>query len=165
MKARITPVGGNGLYIELCRTIDLECNKKVHGLYYSLADVKGVLEAVVGYGSLLLIYNPLETSFEELKALVEKTDIEVVKREPNLFRVPVIYGGEHGPDLKLVAEKTGLSEEEVVEIHTSRVYTCYMLGFTPGFVYLGDVDDRIAVPRLPTPVSYTHLTLPTTPYV
>lgn len=151
MKAKITPVGGNGLFIELCRAIDLECNRQVHGLYYSLSKVKGVLEAVPGYGSLLVIYDPLTTSFEELKAEVESLDIEAVKREPKLFRVPVVYGGEYGPDLKMVAERTGLSEDEVVEIHTSRTYTCYMLGFTPGFVYLGDVDDRIAVPRLPTP--------------
>ncbi len=151
MKARITPVGGNALFIELCRAIDLECNKRVHSLYHSLSKVKGVIEAVPGYGSLLVVYDPLTTSFEELKNEVESLDIETVKREPKLFNVPVVYGGEYGPDLKMVAEKTGLSEEEVVEIHTSRTYTCYMLGFTPGFVYLGDVDDRIAVPRLPTP--------------
>jgi inhibitor of KinA len=63
----------------------------------------------------------------------------------------VRYGGEYGPDLGLVARNAKITEEEVVAIHTSREYFCYMLGFTPGFAYLGNLDDRIATPRLETP--------------
>jgi KipI family sensor histidine kinase inhibitor len=65
--------------------------------------------------------------------------------------LPVKYGGEFGPDIGFVARNAGISEEEVIAIHTSREYLCYMLGFTPGFAYLGDLDDRIAAPRLETP--------------
>ena len=75
----------------------------------------------------------------------------VPPREGRLHRMPVRYGGEYGPDLPAVARRTGLTEEEVVSVHTAREYTCYMLGFTPGFAYLGNLDDRIATPRLETP--------------
>jgi KipI family sensor histidine kinase inhibitor len=68
-----------------------------------------------------------------------------------LHQLKVRYGGEHGPDLGFVAKNAGITAEEVVAIHTSREYLCYMIGFTPGFAYLGNLDDKIAAPRLETP--------------
>jgi inhibitor of KinA len=69
------------------------------------------------------------------------------------IEIPVRYGGADGPDLASVAEQAGLSPEAVVEIHAETRYRCYMLGFSPGFAYLGPLDPRIATPRLPTPRS------------
>jgi len=71
--------------------------------------------------------------------------------EPREVEIPVVYGGEFGPDIGFVAAHTGLSEEEVVRLHTSVTYTVYMLGFAPGFVYLGGLPEALATPRLPTP--------------
>jgi len=150
---KIIPVGGRSVYVEICKDISLECNRRVHALYYKLKELSGVEEIVPAYSSLLLIYDPLTIGYKDLRDKIEDLAAQegVVELKPRKFKIPVVYGGEYGPDMKLVIEKTGLSEDEVIKIHTSKVYTCYMLGFTPGFVYLGDVDDRIAVPRLPTP--------------
>jgi inhibitor of KinA len=68
-----------------------------------------------------------------------------------LHRLAVRYGGEYGPDLAFVARNGKITEEEVIAIHTSKEYVCYMLGFTPGFAYLGDLDEKIAAPRLDSP--------------
>ncbi len=156
---RIKGIGGYALYIEFCNEVSLECNKLVHILYYSLerAKVKGVKELIPAYSSLTIIYNPRIVSYRELTRIVKNTWLEMqgvdVSRliKPRLIEIPVAYGGEFGPDMPFVVEYSGLSEEEVIRIHSGRIYTCYMLGFTPGFVYLGDVDPRIAVPRLETP--------------
>jgi inhibitor of KinA len=72
-------------------------------------------------------------------------------REAHLIEVPVRYGGEHGPDLEFVASHHQLSLKEVVRLHTGREYTVYMMGFTPGFAYMGKLDEKIATPRLETP--------------
>ena len=71
--------------------------------------------------------------------------------EPEIIELPVVYGGEDGPDLETVAEHAGLSTQEVIEIHSGTGYRVYMIGFAPGFPYLGGLDERIACPRLKTP--------------
>ena len=68
-----------------------------------------------------------------------------------MFEIPVCYGGEYGPDIQNIADHAGLSVEEVIQIHTSRDYLIYMLGFLPGFTYLGGLDERIHTPRLANP--------------
>jgi KipI family sensor histidine kinase inhibitor len=68
-----------------------------------------------------------------------------------VIEIPTLYGGDSGPDLDYVASHNGLTPEEVVQIHASGTYRIYMLGFTPGFPYLGGMDERIATPRLETP--------------
>ncbi len=157
--------GGYVVYVELCRGINLECNKYVHALYYLIkegirgGEVVGISELVPAYSSLTIFYDPNQVDSSKLINYVrsvwryvrEVGTSELVR--PTKYRVPVAYGGEYGPDLEEVAELTGLSTEEVIKLHTSREYVCFMLGFTPGFLYLGEVDDRIAVPRLPSPRS------------
>lgn len=157
MTLRVVPLGGYAVYVELCREVSLECNRRVHALYYALssrAGDLGVTEVVPAYSSLMIFYDPRKVRWREIARVVE----ELVRGAegftpppPRSFRIPVVYGGEYGPDLERAASMRGLSVDEFVRIHTSRVYTCYMLGFTPGFLYLGDVDPRIAVPRLETP--------------
>ncbi len=155
--------GGYVVYVELCNEISLECNRRVHALYYAILSKKDsgeipcIEEAVPAYSSLTLFYDPRRCSCDYVIKLVDRlwSEIREIETEklfkPRRFRIPVLYGGEYGPDLPSVAEFARLSPEEVIKIHTSRPYICYMLGFTPGFIYLGDVDERIAAPRLPTP--------------
>ena len=83
------------------------------------------------------------------KLLSEMGDIEIPPSP--VLEIPVLYGGEMGPDLPFVAENAGLSEEEVIRIHSGTEYLIYMLGFTPGFTYLGGMSDKIATPRLQQP--------------
>ena len=78
--------------------------------------------------------------------------MEAVKsRKPRRIEVPVRYGGEKGPDLEFVASHCGLRVEDVIRIHNERIYTIYMMGFTPGYPYMGKLDDRLIMPRLETP--------------
>jgi KipI family sensor histidine kinase inhibitor len=116
-------------------------------------DVEGVSEVLPTYRSLLVNYDPFVTDFYELK---EKTEekfraLRTQKIEGREFEIPVCYGGEFGPDLDFVAKFNGLSTEKVIELHCSRDYRIYMLGFLPGFPYLGGMDERIAAPRLEKP--------------
>ena len=94
-------------------------------------------------------------SFDELKNMVEQNctadDDSILSLQKEIIEVPVLYGGEYGPDIENIASHNNLSVEEVIKIHTSGEYLVYMLGFTPGFPYLGGMDKRIATPRLTTP--------------
>ena len=152
-------IGGQIVYVEFCDEISLECNKLVHLMYYSLSErnIMGVLELIPAYSSLTIIYDPRLITYrrliEEVKNIWSESKAIDINRliKPRLIEIPVVYGGGFGPDMPFVVKYSGLTEDEVIKIHSSRIYTCYMLGFTPGFVYLGDVDPRIAVPRLSTP--------------
>lgn len=146
----------NVVYVEFCDKVDADCNAKVQSLDRALAarQPSWLLEAVPSYGSLALLVDSRSTFSAVGDELAEiSSSLPPVTREESgkLHQLPVRYGGEYGPDLEFVARNSGISEEEVIAIHTSREYRCYMLGFTPGFAYLGDLDDRIATPRLETP--------------
>lgn len=155
---RYMPFGDSALVVKFGDVIDVEVNRKVLALDQALRQRKvfGVEECVPTYGSLLIRYNPLKTTYEQL--VYQIRDIErtmqtapTKKTETKEIIIPTVYGGEYGPDLKQVAELHGLTEEEVVRIHSNRPYTVYMIGFVAGFPYLGVVDDVIATPRLKTP--------------
>jgi inhibitor of KinA len=157
MPARYLPFGDAALVVELGDTINLEINRKVVAFNDAIlkAEIHGVEELVPTYRSLLVRYDPLKTSYEQLvfrvkdlEATLEVSDVKVVGRK---VTVPVVYGGEYGPDLGQVAKCHGLTEEQVVRLHSEREYRVYMLGFVAGFPYLGEVADQIATPRLETP--------------
>jgi KipI family sensor histidine kinase inhibitor len=115
---------------------------------------EGVLDIVPAYRSLSLRYNPLLTSPERLSFVLEELEghlREVEIPPPRVVEIPVLYGGEQGPDLGVVAAHSGLAPEEVVATHAGTDYPIYMIGFTPGFCYLGGLDGRIATPRRETP--------------
>ena len=93
-------------------------------------------------------------SYEEIKSRMQalvKVDAKASEGKKKIFEIPVCYGGEYGPDIENIAENAGLSVEEVIKIHSSRDYLIYMLGFLPGFCYLGGLDERIHTPRLANP--------------
>jgi KipI family sensor histidine kinase inhibitor len=153
---RLLVAGDSALVVEFGDEISEEVNRKVHALSYALEKnpLPGLGEAVPAYRSLLVHYDPLCLSWDEVKASV--TDIlqkceEITLPEPRVIEVPVVYGGEFGPDIEFVAEHNGLSVEEVVRIHSAATYLVYMLGFSPGFAYLGGMPEAIATPRLETP--------------
>ncbi len=113
-----------------------------------------LVDMVPSYASLLVIYNPLQTDHLSVghrirEALAECED--GAERAGNTVILPVYYDPEAGEDLPRVAERAGLSIEEVIALHTDTEYRVYAIGFAPGFAYLGEVDERIATPRLATP--------------
>ncbi|RLC77330.1 MAG: allophanate hydrolase [Chloroflexi bacterium] len=153
---RFLPAGDMALVVELGDEISEEVNRQVHSLAYVLesASFPGLGEIVPTYRSLLVHYDPLRLSFNEVKDLV----LEALRRceeapppEPRVVEIPVVYGGEFGPDIEFVAKHNGLSVEEVIRLHSNATYTVYMIGFVPGFTYLGGLPKRLATPRLPTP--------------
>lgn len=147
----------NVIYVEFCDRIDPYCSSKVVSLDRMLAarSPRWLIEAVPSYGSLALLVDTNQSTPQAVDAELSEicASIPPASRasEGRLHELPVRYGGEYGPDIAFVARNAGISEDEVVAIHTSKEYLCYMLGFTPGFTYLGNIDDRIAVPRLETP--------------
>lgn len=155
--AKYLPVGDSALLIEFGTEIHPSINKKVHALDHAISEAHfpGVIESVPTYRSLLIYFNPLKTSYEQL--IYKLRDIESglqdldVSLPGRVIRVPAVYGGDYGPDLKYVAECHGISEDEVIQIHSKSTYLVYMIGFLAGFPYLGIVDDAIATPRLETP--------------
>lgn len=155
--ARYLPFGDTALLIEFGSVISLEVNRKVIALNEAImnAEIHGVEELVPTYRSLLVRFDALKISYGQLVFRIkdiEKT-LKVIRIENagRRFTIPVVYGGEYGPDLGFIAKFHGLTEEQVVKMHAEREYRVYMLGFVAGFPYLGEVADEIATPRLEVP--------------
>jgi inhibitor of KinA len=153
---RYLPAGDRGLVVEFGDRIDPAINRRVRDLFVALdaAHVDGVVELVPTYRSLLVEFDPLRLAPESLVETVGQTLArlaDVPPPEPRTLEVPTVYGGEFGPDLAFVASHNGLTEDEVVRIHSGTDYLVYMMGFSPGFPYLGGMSERIATPRLKTP--------------
>ncbi len=157
---RFCTAGDRAMVVELGDSISPETNRRVHGLMRALEGrgLPEIVDLVPTYRSLLVLYNPLLASFDGLRETVASLDsaaADAGRNAPNVVEVPTVYGGEHGPDLGFVAEHNGLSPEEVVEIHSGTDYPVYMLGFTPGFPYLGGMSEKLHTPRLATPRTIT----------
>jgi len=149
-------MGDRALLVELGNEISPLVNKKVRDLFLYLKDrrVEGVVEIVPAYRSLLIVYDPLKTTLSVLKESLSKRHQTMGRSEAPRLRtleVPVVYGGEYGPDLNWVAEYHRLSPEDVVRFHTGTTYQVYMIGFTPGFAYMGELPDTLITPRKETP--------------
>jgi inhibitor of KinA len=156
---RMLCAGEQGLVVEFGNVISPQVNARVRRLASKMAQskIEGVVELVPTYRSLLVYFDPLRLARSDLSRMIERM-LEVGeevdkggKDMVRLIRVPVCYGGEFGPDLDDVAQHAGLSVEDVVTIHSSSPYLVYMLGFTPGFAYLGGMSPKIATPRLARP--------------
>ena len=150
--------GDTMLLVEFDQVIDPEINAQAIGLAARLQSRLGhiVRDIVPSYCSVGIHFDPLLTDLGALERVVEeeatrRPSDDTDTRQPQPIDIPVEYGGEAGPDLEAVAEWASCTAAEVVERHSARIYRVYMLGFVPGFAYLGRVDSRIAVPRRRVP--------------
>jgi KipI family sensor histidine kinase inhibitor len=151
---RILASGDAALTVEFGSTIDPRLNARVLSLDARVAaGVPGVIETVPTYRSLLVHYDPLATDFEELAQglLALCGDLPDTPAEARVWRIPVVYGGDFGIDLEDVAARHGISPAELISKHSSPTYRVYMIGFLPGFSYLGGLDPAIATPRRESP--------------
>ena len=148
--------GDRAIFIELGDSIDPDVNQRVRNLKLAIekAGIPGVVESVPAYRSLLVYFEPLQLNAPEFRETIGnllKSLTSGESPERRLIEIPVTYGGEFGPDLELVASHNNLSDAEVVRIHSSARYLIYMIGFMPGFPYLGGMSPDIATPRKITP--------------
>lgn len=153
---RILTAGDSSLLVEFGKKISPETNRKITAVMQMMKEqhIEGVVDVIPAFCSLLINYDPRVVTYEEIKERIQnlvRLEIKTGEVRKRIFEIPVCYGGEYGPDLGNIAEHAGLSEKEVIEIHSSRDYLIYMLGFLPGFTYLGGLDERIHTPRLANP--------------
>lgn len=157
------PLGDAAITVQLGKSADIEVHNKVRGLVKYLEDhpLPGMIELVPGFRTVTVFYDPIELlslgqaaqPYEQIRAALERIVFNsyMVSEEPGVITIPVCYGGEFGPDLQEVAEFTGMTPEEVIALHAGRSYTVYMIGFAPGFPYLGGMSEKLAVPRRSSP--------------
>ena len=153
--------GDSTIVIEFGKDIDVYTNKLVQFVFsktekrlYKNLFIKDVYPT---YKSLVINYDNLAIDYQALKKKIEPLIFEIIDNydknvsNDKVLEIPVKYGGEFGPDLKIMSKKLNISEESIINIHSSAIYRIYMIGFMPGFPYLGGLDERISFPRLSTP--------------
>jgi inhibitor of KinA len=155
-KALIKPVGDRGLLAEYGDAIAPDINRKVRAMALALEQERpaGMVEVIPTYRSLLIVYDPMKTDVVALEQALDDLEgrLDHIRiPSPRTVEVPVLYGGECGPDIEFVAQHAGLSADDVIRIHSGTPYQIYMMGFTPGFAYLGGLPEAIHAPRLETP--------------
>ncbi len=155
MEFRIQDITDSTLAFNFSNSIDEEVNIYINILinYLNENDLD-LLSVYPTYNSLIVTYNPVLTERKEIIQLVEKLnklEKNYNKVKDQILNIPVNYGGKYGEDLEEVSKILSISEEQIIDIHSSKPYYVFMIGFSPGFPYLGGLDKRLECPRLPTP--------------
>ncbi|SEB72954.1 5-oxoprolinase subunit PxpB [Paenibacillus sp. GP183] len=177
---RFLPLGDRAIVIDLGGGIHPDTHAKIKSLCFQLElnPFPGIVEIVPAFTTVSVFYEPMKlrdpntgvqlphygitaarSPFEVVKEIVSRMVSfldSTTPESPKVVEIPVCYGGEFGPDLQDVATHTGLSSEQVIKIHSSQDYLVYMIGFAPGFPYLGGMSERLAVPRRSTPRQSIH---------
>ncbi len=147
-------MGDSALAIVFGEEIDEKINAKVLAVSRAVEKKSPpwLVEVVPTYSSLYVYYDPLKISVNAVIWEMRKfLNVEGTMERKSIIEIPVAYGGEVGPDIQFVAQHCGLSKEDVVKMHTSPLYRVYMLGFLPGFAYLGGLPEKLRTPRLERP--------------
>ena len=153
---KILPCGDAALVVKLGNDISVKTGTRVRALMQALSgkEGKGIVDLIPAYCSLTVCFDPLAVSYDKLCRRIARLAAAPesgISDHRRIYSIPVCYGGEFGPDLADVASMTGLGEREVIARHSAAEYFIYMLGFLPGFPYLGGLDPAIAVKRLDSP--------------
>ncbi len=155
-KTRFRTAGDRGLLVEYGEVIDPAVNNRVRSMAIVMEDKPpmGVTEIIPTYRSLLIIYDPTMTHPAELQKMLKKLEArlgDIKIPPPRTVDIPVCYGGDFGPDIDTVAATNQLTVAEVIKLHCEPGYLIYMVGFTPGFPFLGGLSEKLHTPRLETP--------------
>lgn len=155
MNFSITPLGDRGITVRLGEGISVDLSDSVveYANAVTSESIRGVTDVVPSYASFGVFYNPLELSFADLSARIESVLVQagspdMERVEGRLVSIPVVYDGE---DMDDVCRRTKLTASEVIDIHSGREYRVFVVGFVPGFAYLGPLDPRLIVPRRESP--------------
>ena len=150
------PAGDMAMVVELGDAISPQINRKVRSLTDALEQggIPGVFDFLPTYRSVLVYYDPLQISSSDVQEGIERL-LEITEEEDtgerHIVHLPTLYGGKMGADIEFVAQHTAIDEQELIRIHSGTDYLVYMMGFSPGFAYLGGLDERLATPRLQSP--------------
>ena len=159
---KIFPIGDSAATIELCNCINDEMNRKILSMNEWLLQnpFSGMKDIIIAYSSLSVFYDPCKvknsnpnfsTAFECVKNKLDEayhnSSNENVEVQKETIRIPVCYDDKFGYDLNFVATQKNISKQEVIKLHSSKTYKIYMVGFLPGFAYMGKLDDQLIVPR------------------
>jgi len=151
--------GDSALIVSFGEEIKEDINRKVLAFCKRIEKEKinGIVELLPSYRDVCIFYNPLTISIKQIKVevdrfLKESLSLNEENEVKNVIEVPVLYGGEFGPDLEDIAKYCNLTQEKVIELHSSREYRVYMIGFSPGFPYLGGLSEKLYIPRREVPI-------------
>lgn len=152
----VYPCGDSAVTIQVGSMISEVVNRDVVALTQTLqqTQISGILEVVPSYCAVCVHYDPMILPYETLIDALRRLEVTACDHQADdlhVVEIPVCYGGTFGPDLHFVAQQAGLTEHEVIQRHSSSLYLVYMLGFLPGFAYMGGMDESIACPRLTSP--------------
>lgn len=161
LKYTLSPMGDQAVMIEVDTVISSTSQRKVKSITSRLneASPSWMIETIPAYSTVTVIYNlkgfnGKGSPFEQVCQRIQEILLDVREMddpEQRIVRIPVLYGGAHGPDLNFVAEHNGLTPDEVIAIHTSGDYIVHMIGFAPGFPFIGGMSKKISSPRRSTP--------------
>lgn len=157
METKYLLAGDKSIVVEFGDIIDEEINRKVINLMKNIEEsnlIESIYEMIPTYRSLMINYNPLKITFNNLINSVKEIESNLKisdKGEKKVVKIPVLYGEDFGPDIETVAKHNDLTIEEIIKIHSEEEYLVYMLGFTPGFTYLGGMNKKLETPRLSNP--------------
>jgi len=149
----IQTLGEAALVLNTGSSATLDCQQRLWSLAAKVSEWPHIRDVVPGMNNLTILFDPLAADTDDLaaKLLTAWNKASAINKNGRQIDIPVIYGGDRGPDLTVVAEHTGLSITEIVQRHTAADYIVYFLGFQPGFAYLGGLDPLLATPRRSEP--------------
>ncbi|TBR41590.1 5-oxoprolinase subunit PxpB [Marinomonas agarivorans] len=154
---KIEIAGENALIIYFAEQVSVEASGQIQAMTNALQPLVGqsIIDLIPSYASLLVIYDDDHYDYYAMRSLIlaqsQALANDAQTRDGKLVTLPVYYGLEAAPDLEELAQKAGLTTDEVIQIHQAQTYQAYAIGFAPGFAFLGEVDPRIAAPRKATP--------------
>ncbi len=149
-------MGDRAVLVELGDDISPQINQKVRELYIGTKGqrIKGIKDLVPSYRSLMVVYDPLVISLDflesQMNAIWSALD-DARLSDPRTVEIPVVYGDKYGPDLEWIADYHKMTPQDVIRLHTQPTYQVYMIGFMPGYPYMGEVPDELVTPRRKTP--------------
>lgn len=159
----LRPLGDSALLIDYGNIIDERINRQVMKLFHALQHSAhpAITNLVPAYASLAVFYDMMKVHAAagekqsvftgEVKRILEQAAASVDEPETTVKEIPVCYSGAFAPDLQIISEAKNISPEEIIRRHTSKIYRVYMIGFLPGFAYMGEVDEEIAIERKLSP--------------
>ncbi len=153
---KIYPSGDSAILLKFGNVISEDIHSQIRSFLILLSQkkIKGIIEATPTYTDILIHYNPLIIKHQRLTTKLKKLFLRINKQqlpEPRIVEIPVVYGGQYGQDINEVSKHTGLNLDKIIKLHSSEKYLVYMLGFTPGFCYLGGMNSKLATPRKKIP--------------